>query len=208
LFFTLISLTQAYAQQFYAGAIGGLVLSQIDGDSYGGYHKFAGSGGLYVRNNFGEKWGYRMELKYIQKGSKAARLDMGYHTIPFYKASLNYIEIPFLFSYRMQKFKIPPTIDWQLDGKLHLNIGMNLSYLFSATEDDGTGPNEAGFAFRRIELGAQTGVTYYFSPHWAFDFRFCYTIIPIRDRPNASDLDYWVTYEFNRVLLFSIMYEI
>ena len=30
LFFTLISLTQAYAQQFYAGAIGGLVLSQID----------------------------------------------------------------------------------------------------------------------------------------------------------------------------------
>ncbi|HPG73978.1 MAG TPA: porin family protein [Bacteroidales bacterium] len=189
-------------QDFYAGAKGGLVLSQIDGDNFGGYHKFAGLGGVYVRNNMGETWGYRMEMYYIQKGSH--RFD----PIPYYKAKLNYIEIPFLFTYKMERLKIPPSIDWFFDRKLHLHAGISLGYLFKATEDNGYGPNEATFAFRRIEIAGQAGLNYYFSPHWAIDFRMSYTMLPIRGMPTVSDIYYWWRFQCNRVLSFGLVYEL
>jgi len=77
--------TQMLAQDFYAGATGGLVLSQVDGDSFGGYNKFGGNAGLFVRNSFGEKWGGRMELKYIQKGSVATKLSNPLSAYGYYK---------------------------------------------------------------------------------------------------------------------------
>ncbi|MBP7463828.1 MAG: PorT family protein [Bacteroidales bacterium] len=197
--------TAAGAQEFFAGATGGLVISQIDGDSFGGYHKFAGSGAVYVRNNLGDKWGYKMELRYIQKGSKATNLI--YSPRPFYKAALDYIEIPFLFSFRPVKLKIPPTIDLKFNQRLHLQAGLSLGYLFHATEDEGSGPNEATFAFRKIEIGAHAGITWYFGPHWALDYRFSYTVLPIRGFPEVSDLYYWARWEFNRVQTFSLLYE-
>lgn len=197
--------TAVFGQEFYAGATGGLVISQIDGDSFGGYHKFAATGGIYVRNNLGDKWGYRMEIRYIQKGSKATNLI--YSSRPFYKAALDYIEIPFLFSFRPVKLKIPPTIDLKFNQRLHLLGGLSVGYLFHATEDDGSGPNEATFAFRKFEIGAQAGFSWYFSPHLALDYRFSYTVIPIRGFPQVSELYYWIRWEFNRVQTFSLIYE-
>ncbi|NLA25504.1 MAG: PorT family protein [Bacteroidales bacterium] len=201
----LILALNTFSQDFYAGLSGGLVLSQIDGDSFGGYHKFAGTGAIYVRNDFGEKWGYKMEMRYIQKGSKATNLK--YSPKPMYRAALDYIEIPFLFSYKPKHLNIPPTIKWQFDNRLHLLGGLSLGYLMYATEDEGHGPNTATSTFRKIEIAAQVGATWYFTENWAVDYRFSYTVLPIRGFPPISDLYYWIRWEFNRVQTFSLIYE-
>jgi hypothetical protein len=194
------------AQDFYAGATGGLVLSQVDGDSFGGYNKFGGNAGLFVRNSFGEKWGGRMELKYIQKGSVATKLSNPLSAYGYYKMNLHYVEIPFLMEYNFQHLKIPPKIDWNFDNRLKLLAGLHLSYLFKATEDEGPGPNDATNTFTKIEIGAQLGITWFIGDHLAFDYRFSYTLLPIRFSPNTTYY-YWVNWEFNRVMTFSIMYQ-
>ena len=204
--FIFLLATQMLAQEFYAGATGGLVLSQVDGDSFGGYNKFGASGGLFVRNTFGDTWSFRMELKYIQKGSVATILSNPLSTYGYYKMSLNYIEIPFLFEYNFKHLKIPPKIDWNFNNRLHLAGGLYLGYLYKALEDEGPGPNDATSTFTKIEIGGQWGVTWFIGDHLAFDYRFSYTFLPIRFSPNTTYY-YWVNWEFNRVMTFSLMYQ-
>jgi hypothetical protein len=193
------------AQDFYAGASGGLVISQVDGDSFGGYNKFAGTGGLFVRNTMGERWGFRMELKYIQKGSKA--VDLKNPGNLYYRVRLNYIEIPFLFEYNLPRLKIPPKIDLDFDNKLKLTAGPSIAYLFNALEEENPDfPNDATNTFTRVEIAGQIGFTWFLGDHLAFDYRFLYTFLPIRFSPN-TDYYYWVNWEFNRVMTFSLMYQ-
>lgn len=205
----LIFITQTlWAQEFSAGVSGGLVISQVDGDSFGGYNRFGPVGGLFVCNTFGEQWGGRMELKYIQKGSLATNYANSNTIGGYYKMNLHYIEIPFLAEYRIQQFKIPPKIDWEFNNRLSLLAGPYLSYLFKASEDgDGNGANNSLDSFRKIELGGQIGFCWFLGENLAFDYRFSYTFLPIRDLPPSSNLDYWVRWEFNRVMTFSLMYQ-
>ncbi|HXK81545.1 MAG TPA: porin family protein [Bacteroidales bacterium] len=193
------------AQEFSAGVTGGMVISQVDGDSFGGYNKFAGTGGLFVHNTLGDRWGFRMELKYIQKGSKA--VDQKNPGTLYYRVKLNYIEIPFLFEYNLHGLKIPPKIDLNFNNKLKITAGPSVAYLFNAIEEDNPQyPNDATNTFTRVEIGGQIGFTYFIGEHLAFDYRFLYTFLPIRFSPN-TELYYWVNWEFNRVMTFSLMYQ-
>ena len=79
-FLLLLSLTftfaaSAFSQEFYGGLILGGTVSQIGGDSRGGYHKAGIVGGAFAGLNISDDFDIQMELKYIQKGSYSGDLE-------------------------------------------------------------------------------------------------------------------------------------
>src|SRR5512140_2891327 len=83
------------AQRFNAGLMLGGVTSQVDGDTYDGYHKWGYLGGGYVFLKVSPHSSFQMELEYIQKGSR--RNDTSLSGGDTYLLRLHYIEIPLLY---------------------------------------------------------------------------------------------------------------
>src|SRR5688572_11278489 len=95
----------AFSQQFKAGLLGGIVTSQVDGDTYAGYNKAGLFGGAFVSKRISpeSRWTALFEITYIQKGSrKVPHPDRGDYVD--YKLKLDYAEVPLLLKY---DFSIP-----------------------------------------------------------------------------------------------------
>jgi len=159
-----------FAQQFKGGLTGGLIVSQVDGDNWGGYNKPGVNFGGFVYVMFKKNVGFGTELKYIQKGSfKAPNYEKGDYT--YYKMRLSYIEMPFLAKY-------------VLNEKLNFDAGLGISYLFKATEDkDGNGGIEAAPPFFKYEIPFICSVHYQMSEKVEVFLRFSYSVLPIRNHP-------------------------
>ena len=69
-FIFFISSFSLHAQRFNAGVMLGGDVSQVDGDTYEGYHKVGFLGGAYVLLQVSPHSSFQMELEYIQKGSR------------------------------------------------------------------------------------------------------------------------------------------
>ena len=95
-----------YAQRNYYEPVpkvfeGGLVLgcnfTQIDGDSFYGYHKVGLSAGGMVYVHFSPVFGASMELAYSQKGSRGEQVtespSIGTYVAKYFM-NVNYIEVP------------------------------------------------------------------------------------------------------------------
>ena len=112
-----------HAQRFNAGLMVGGVTSQVDGDTYDGYHKWGYLGGGYVSLQISPHSSFQMELEYIQKGSK--RNDTSVSGGDTYLLRLHYIEIPVLYQYTFKKrfyFEAGPVADVSI-GSLELKNG-------------------------------------------------------------------------------------
>jgi hypothetical protein len=101
IFFLLISGTSVYSQRFTGGLAIGLSASQVDGDTYSGYHKAGITSGGWVNVAFNDKFAFQAGLNYIQKGSvhnpKPDDLDQ-----IILKIKLGYAEMPLLLQYKMK----------------------------------------------------------------------------------------------------------
>jgi hypothetical protein len=101
-----------HAQKFNAGVMAGGVASQVDGDTYDGYHKFGYYGGAFVMLHLSPHSSFQMEIEYIQKGSRRADTTVSGGTQ--YLLRLHYIEVPILYQYTFKKrfyFEIGPAVD-------------------------------------------------------------------------------------------------
>ena len=88
----------ALTQNFNGGIIAGGVVSQVDGDTWVGYHKFGYLAGGYVSLRISPHSSFQLEMEYIQKGSrKNADLETG--DMSSYLLRLHYLEIPVLYQY-------------------------------------------------------------------------------------------------------------
>src|SRR5436853_3326713 len=87
-----------HAQNFHAGAFGGISTSQVSGDNLGGFDKAGLYAGSFVNMPAGEKWLLQMEITYIQKGSRPSKSDeeAGF---PGVFPTLNYAEVPLILIY-------------------------------------------------------------------------------------------------------------
>lgn len=91
--------------RFKAGVVGGINLSQIDGDNYAGYNKFGLTGGLRASTIITEKIQLDFEILFSQRGCVSDKFT-GFNTTPHYfNIRLNYAEIPILFTYKWKKVK-------------------------------------------------------------------------------------------------------
>ncbi|RLD66377.1 MAG: hypothetical protein DRI95_06870 [Bacteroidetes bacterium] len=172
----------SYAQTIKGGVLGGLSASQIDGDTQKGYDKLGFFSGVFVEKMFTKVVGAKVELYYIGKGAKN---NAG--GVEIFKTHLNYVEMPFLLT-------LNPIEHVEVD------FGFAYSYLISAKmfEYGDEVPNSAIDMHNSDFSGIVSG-SYYFSTNVAFNIRFDYSLIPVKNNPNwyNSNLSFGFIYKFN-----------
>ena len=197
------------AQQFNVGLLGGLVTSQVDGDTYAGYNKLGFLAGGFVTKKFSDegKWSVSFEITYIQKGSrKAPRPDKGDYSI--YRLNLNYAEVPLLLKY---SFTAPDSLGGD-KVKFQLEAGFAAGALVQSKEEDTFGPVVGGVPFERSGYSYILGLNYFASEKAAFNVRYEYSIIPARKGAIGQYYQNW-TYKFlkpgyyNNLVVFSFRYQ-
>lgn len=106
LFLSFIS-PESSGQTFKSGLIGGIVTSQVGGDSYSGFNKLGLTVGGFVRYGLSEKWSAQFEIAYVQKGSRndfSISENDPSQASEFFLMRLNYIEIPLLIKFSHRNF--------------------------------------------------------------------------------------------------------
>ncbi len=179
----LLSSQLIYSQGFKGGLIGGLVVSQVDGDAYAGYHKIGIQGGIYSRYIFNKSWSLYNELKFIQKGSNQTNKDDPYSD---FKIKLNYIGLPFILNY-------------QYNDKFIFGAGLSYGILMSAEVQDGAGiVDQEHLSYHNYDANLIIQIKYTLNEHLWIDVKGSYSIIYITDEAPR---------QFNNLISFSLGYE-
>lgn len=195
--------------QFKAGLLGGIVTSQVDGDTYAGYDKAGLVAGGFVSRKLSEesKWTVQMEITYIQKGSrKIPRPDKGVYTS--YKLNLNYAEVPLLVKY---DFGMRDTSE---GGRMRFSLeaGVAAGALVYSYEEDTYGPLPDGVPFQKTDFSTILGLNYHVSKHITFNIRTQYSVVPVRKGAIAQYQPNWTNNflkpgYYNNLLTFSFRYQ-
>jgi hypothetical protein len=193
-----------FSQDFKAGAVGGVVFSQVDGDNYGGYNKLGVTGGLYVARSFSDVWQGQFEIVYKQKGSRYMGKKLIDETTRYY-LDLNYIEIPLLVQLKAQPFSF--------------EAGVAFGTLIRSSERDALGDISEIFPdlyipFEDYEWSSFTGVNYHFFDNMYANIRWAYSINRVRKayggKYDDQVLPYWgqgKLGQYNHYISLSIYYE-
>lgn len=179
-FFFCISLT-AEAQDFHAGIRGGLIGSQVDGDSYEGFDKAGITAGIFVTRNLGEHFSLRMEMNYIQKGSRKPVDDLN----TYYLMRLSYIEVPLMFQ-------------WKASPSFTLFAGPSYGVLISSYEENELGPLNYMQPFRKYEIALRAGLSYKLNENWSVDARYGDDVVTVRPFSAGYYPNYFQSGQFNR----------
>jgi hypothetical protein len=178
---------------FTAGITAGLSMNQIDGDNYGGYNKPGLIAGVVVNREIASKFTLSMELKFIQKGSRAS-YNIKTQSGRFYRVNLNYTQLPVYVQYNVWK-------------DLWIELGPEFAYLINYKEEDDRGDLET-IPFRKIEFAAFLGVAYNIpKTNLKVNLRAANSIIPVRVNKNQTYYPDWKSRgQFNRNLEFGLTY--
>lgn len=198
-FMSILSL-QTKAQEFFGGPVVGISACQVDGDSFVGYHKFGPIIGGFVGRNIGKNWKAQLEISYIQKGCRK-QPDVEANDYTDYMIQLNYIQFPVTVELRVGKFSF--------DGGLAI-----ASLLKYKEEVDGAPIDETQqVPFESFELSSILGVSYHLNERLKMNFRFNYSLLPVRE-PFNGDIDVYEPLwdarkpgQYNDVITFSLFYD-
>jgi hypothetical protein len=217
LFFLGSSLSSAWAQssyyveqphlEFEGGLIFGTNFTQIDGDTYSGYHNVGLNTGALVYIHFTQRWGISMELLYSQKGSRSATTvndpNLGLE-IQQYGIQLNYAEIPLMVHYR-QKVALmenPVLTDFEL--------GFSYSRLISSSEWAYMSQpfiiNPSSNYFNNTDIEGVIGIATKLYKNLHVNFRYQYSLTTIRP---ASRVPLGFSYgdgQYNNVCVLRLIY--
>jgi len=189
---TIYNLNLASAQNFNGGFLGGIVASQVDGDTYGGYNKVGFNVGVFVNYQLSYRTGLQVELNFLQKGSRH-NPDYENNDYSQYILRLNYMEVPLLLSYKIYE-------------NFAIEIGPSLGYLVSNYEERDYREIESN-PFRKYTANWITGFHFLMNKNWSVNFRFDYSLIGIRNKPAPGDRYILFQYgQFNNVLNLSLQY--
>mgnify|MGYP001618197789 CR=1 FL=1 len=151
--------TSSQAQRFRGSLVLGGNFSQITGDSMAGFNKVGLLGGAMVIAPISKKSSFETGILFSQKGSRS-KVDTSSSGIPrpFFKLTLNYIEIPLLYQYQYNDY-------------IGLQIGPYVGLLNSAVYNDGNQDFDKTPNFYRFDYGLATGVQIAFTSKIALDIR-------------------------------------
>lgn len=165
---------EAQEQRFKAGVILGVNLAQIDGDNSNGYIKPGISGGLRAAAIISDKIDLSFEILFDQRGSRSQKI-FDENFFPF-RITNNYISVPVLFNFQ----------DWLDESeeyyKLHFHGGLSYGRLISTSindEDLNSIFESIRDDFRRDDISAVVGATFYTGPHLAITGRFSRSLTPL-----------------------------
>ncbi|OQB62036.1 MAG: hypothetical protein BWX95_01562 [Bacteroidetes bacterium ADurb.Bin141] len=188
--FLLITNNIACGQSFKAAVLAGINSSQVSGDELSGFNKvglfIGGSAILPVR----EKSLVEMELLFIQKGSKTPTPKNGAANY-FYKMSLNYLEVPLIYTFRPVKY-------------VSVHAGPTFGVLVGSKEEDNAGELTGQIPFQKTELGIDGGLSVYFSEHLSLTMRLSTSLLPIRK--TGANTPLFESGQYNSGLAFFLQY--
>lgn len=159
----LLSTTNSLAQNFSLGIIGGVTSSQISGDGIYGFAQFGILAGADVSYKFNEDWSATLGLQFNQKGARNYHSESVYSA---YRLRVNYIEVPLILNYQLNKF--------QINGGIYLGAKINQK------ERNSFGPVDPLREFKPLDLGIQLGVNYELKENWVLELRFQNSVLPAR----------------------------
>jgi hypothetical protein len=185
---------------FEGGFTFGMNVSQVDGDTYYGYHKVGIHAGGLVYVHFNKTIGVALEMLYSQKGSRGATVKESYTVGTYfdkYFLNLNYVEMPLLFH-----FKSSPILDWEAGIAYGRLVGSK-----EWAESDipwYVDPNQTWFD--KTDISWLVGASVRLSRHWYGNVRFEYSADSIR--PSERQPWPYTQYsgQYNNVFTFRLIY--
>ena len=187
---SLLALSQ---QRFTGGLLFGALTSQVDGDSYSGYHKSAFHGGLYVSRGLTPDLNFLVEMTYKPKGSRNP-IDEAMEGTDYYKLKLRYIEMPFIIQYFYKK--------------IDFNLGTGFAYLVDGKQEGfiaitgHLGKNQSGF--NKFDFIGTVGVGISIGDNWNIMARFTYSLIDAAKEYRAPVESFRYPRQYNNVLSISL----
>jgi hypothetical protein len=182
------------AQQFQGGIAGGLVGSQVAGDTYSGFNKAGVYAGFWIRLGLSERTSLQTEISYFQKGSRH-NPDEKRQDMIFYLMRLGYIEMPFLYQL-------------QLKNKIRLEVGPSFSLLLHSHEElDYQVVNYSKFSL--INPSFMAGIGYPLTEKISVHFRIDNSLLSIRSEEiNGGVYRLFDHGQYNDCILFFVSYKL
>lgn len=184
----------AIAQKFQGGFAGGLVGSQVAGDTYSGYNKAGIYTALWVRLGLNERSSLQTEISYFQKGSRHNPDDKR-QDMTFYLMRLGYIEMPFLYQLTIKN-------------KLTLEVGPSFSVLLHSYEElDYQEVNYGKFSL--INPSFMAGIGFPVTERLGVHFRMNSSVLSIRAKElNGGIYRVFDNGQYNDCILFFLSYKL
>jgi len=215
LLFLVSIVSQTNAQVVKGALIGGVNLTQIDGDEMYGYKRAGANVGAAAIIPFTEMWSLTLETLFSMEGSRQkGGKGMWLHDNPYnpynetdsfyingaYDLHLDYVRIPLVMHYN--------------DRNLALGAGFQYGRLVRIKEMEqdrfNTTP-KAEEAYNNNDFSILADVKYRIYGGLFFNFRFSYSLISIRNRPFYSTKDPEITWnrnQYHNTLTFRLMWVI
>lgn len=186
-----VSLT---AQKFEGGVMLGLVGSQVAGDLYSGYNKAGVNAGGWISLKASPKSVFRMELAYIQKGSRE-NPDAEKNQFSTYIMRLGYVELPVLYRYIYNE-------------RIELETGLGMNFLIHQSEErDGMGTTGSPFSGQNLCFLA--GISVNINDRIKIGIRTDNSLFSIRKNRVSGDVwRFWDHGQFSDALVLSAYYKL
>jgi len=172
-----------HAQTFEAGLIGGVNLSQLNGDNLAGFNQIGLNVGGRVAVQTSDRWKWNIDILFSQKGSNKGKDDP--RSAPIDKYRLNYAEVPIMISF----------LDWldEVDGKeyyrLHFTAGLSIGRLVDFKVIDALGQDLTDSQnFNKTSLDLIVGATYFINEHIGINAQYSYAALDVRKDKQAQSL--------------------
>lgn len=185
---------------FTGGLVVGANFSQVDGDSFYGYHKVGLHVGGIVYVHCTSKIGISMELTYTEKGSRGEQINesaaIGAYVEKYYM-NINYAEVPVTLHYKIKK--------------LDAEAGLAYARLINSKEwilaDRAVAIDPVRNAFANTDISYILGIIVQAHKRIYAGIRFQYSALSIRpiDKVPAG-FSYGHQGQFNNLLCFRVMY--
>jgi len=144
----------------------------VAGDGLSGFNKLNLFAGVGVERLIDSSFSARMELNYLQKGSRKIA-DPENNDLTEYKMALSYVQIAPLLGYTYSE-------KWSLVG------GLGIGFLLSSEETDFFGEIQNNPPFETMDFSAILGLQFAISPNLKSEIRYDQSFIPIRRRDSGS----------------------
>lgn len=163
-----------HAQKFKGGLFGGLISSQVNGDNLSGFDIFGIHAGAFTTLALSEKANLQFEIGLSQKGAREPDSDSS----NFYRLRVNYVSIPLLYSYRLNK-------------QLSFEVGPQFDLFVNATEEDIAGERQNNpYPFYALNLAGVGGIVYHITDNFWICFRSTISVTPTRKNTRAGGAPY------------------
>ena len=207
---------QSQAQVIKGAIIGGVNLTQVDGDEVYGYKRVGANVGAAAIIPFTDMWSITLETIFSMEGSRQKGVEGEWkkgseNYPPPYNADSFYLNGAY--SLHLDYVRVPIVMHYN-DRNLALGAGFQYGRLVKISEQEqdiyNTTP-KAEEAYKNNDLSILADLKYRIYRGLFFNFRYSYSLISIRNRPFQSVFDpevTWTRKQYHNTLTFRLMWVI